>query len=237
MPGRRRANDAGATRNIRRGRGRGTWRHTGDHLSNSRLSGSIPLHLGSVDISYTNSALFMTLVVVAIVALLVGATPGPRWCRADCNRSPRWATSSSPAWCATMSGPRGEVLPADLLAVHVHPVRKHDRADPLYLHLHRQIVVTFALASSCSAGHLVAFIKHGLHFFKFFVPPGAPKVMAPILGADRDHLLPVAADQPSVRLFANMMAGHTMLEVFAGFVVMLRRRRSAFCPLALKSRC
>jgi F-type H+-transporting ATPase subunit a len=60
-----------------------------------------------------------------------------------------------------------------------------------------------------------------VHFFSFFFPPGAPVVMAPIL-------IPIEIvsylSRPvslSIRLFANMMAGHTMMAVFAGFTVTL----------------
>ncbi|MBO6836200.1 MAG: F0F1 ATP synthase subunit A [Alphaproteobacteria bacterium] len=65
---------------------------------------------------------------------------------------------------------------------------------------------------------LVGLAKHGLHFFSFFVPSGAPVALYPLM-------IPIEIisylSRPvslSVRLFANMMAGHTMLKVFAGFV-------------------
>ncbi|MDW3204131.1 MAG: F0F1 ATP synthase subunit A [Alphaproteobacteria bacterium] len=65
---------------------------------------------------------------------------------------------------------------------------------------------------------LVGLLKHGLHFFSFFVPSGAPIALYPLM-------IPIEIisylSRPvslSVRLFANMMAGHTMLKVFAGFV-------------------
>ena len=84
------------------------------------------------------------------------------------------------------------------------------------------IIVTFALA-------MVVFIfvtvlgicLHGFHFFSLFMPKGVSPLLAPIL-------VPVEVisyfSRPislAVRLFANMMAGHTMMKVFAGFVVML----------------
>ena len=84
------------------------------------------------------------------------------------------------------------------------------------------IIVTFALAAVVFIGVTVlGFIKHGLHFFSFFIIPGLPWYMLPIL-------LPIEVisylSRPislSVRLFANMLAGHTLLKVFAGFVVPL----------------
>src|SRR3546814_198352 len=76
------------------------------------------------------------------------------------------------------------------------------------------IIVTFALALLVFIGvTILAIVKHGLHFFTFFVPPGAPIAMWPLL-------IPIEVisylSRPislSVRLFANMLAGHTLLKV------------------------
>jgi F-type H+-transporting ATPase subunit a len=85
-----------------------------------------------------------------------------------------------------------------------------------------QIIVTFAMAMAVFLGvTVIALVKHGLHFFTYFFPSGAPLYMAPLL-------IPIEIlsylSRPvslSVRLFANMMAGHTMMKVFGGFVVAL----------------
>ena len=82
------------------------------------------------------------------------------------------------------------------------------------------IVVTFALAAVVFIGvTILGFINHGIKFFSFFVIPGVPFYMHPLL-------IPIEVisylSRPislSVRLFANMLAGHTLLKVFAGFVV------------------
>ena len=82
------------------------------------------------------------------------------------------------------------------------------------------IIVTFALAAVVFIGvTVIAFIKHGLNFFSFFVIPGLPWYMLPLL-------IPIEVisylSRPislSVRLFANMLAGHTLIKVFAMFVI------------------
>ena len=82
------------------------------------------------------------------------------------------------------------------------------------------IIVTFALASIVFVGvTILGFINHGIRFFTFFYIPGVPFYMHPLL-------IPIEVisylSRPislSVRLFANMLAGHTLLKVFAGFVV------------------
>jgi len=82
------------------------------------------------------------------------------------------------------------------------------------------IIVTFALAAVVFIGvTILGFINHGIRFFSFFYIPGVPFYMHPLL-------IPIEVisylSRPislSVRLFANMLAGHTLLKVFAGFVV------------------
>ena len=84
------------------------------------------------------------------------------------------------------------------------------------------IIVTFALAAVVFIGvTILAVVKHGMHFFSFFVPPGAPLYMWPLL-------IPIEVisylSRPislSVRLFANMLAGHTLIKVIAGFIAVL----------------
>ncbi len=81
------------------------------------------------------------------------------------------------------------------------------------------IIVTFAMAITVWIGvTILGLTRHGMHFFSFFVPPGVPIWMWPLL-------IPIELisylSRPitlSVRLFANMLAGHTLLKVLAGFV-------------------
>ena len=84
------------------------------------------------------------------------------------------------------------------------------------------IIVTFALAIVVFIGvTILGFVKHGLHFFSFFVVPGLPWYMLPILIPIEVISYLARPISLSVRLFANMLAGHTLLKVFAGFVVPL----------------
>ena len=84
------------------------------------------------------------------------------------------------------------------------------------------IAVTFGLAVMVIViVTVVALSIHGLHFFSYFFPEGAPKLLAPLI-------IPVEVisylSRPvslSIRLFANMVAGHVMLDVFATFIVLM----------------
>ena len=68
---------------------------------------------------------------------------------------------------------------------------------------------------------LVGLKEHKLHWFSYFVPSGVPKVLLPLLVPIEVLSYVSRIISLSVRLFANMMAGHVMLEVFGAFVVML----------------
>jgi F-type H+-transporting ATPase subunit a len=84
------------------------------------------------------------------------------------------------------------------------------------------IVVTFALALLVFLlVTIVGFIRNGPGFLKLFVPSGAPVVLLPLLIVIEAISFLIRPISLSVRLFANMMAGHMMLKVFAGFVVAL----------------
>ncbi len=82
------------------------------------------------------------------------------------------------------------------------------------------IIVTFGLAAFVFVGAtIVGFAKHGVHYLKLFVPSGVPAVLLPMLVVIEVISYFTRPISLSVRLFANMMAGHTMLKVFASFVV------------------
>jgi F-type H+-transporting ATPase subunit a len=84
------------------------------------------------------------------------------------------------------------------------------------------IIVTFAMALVVFLGvTAIGFIKHGAHFVSFFVPKGVPFVLLLLLVPIEIISYFVRPFSLSIRLFANMLAGHTMLKVFGGFVVML----------------
>ena len=103
-----------------------------------------------------------------------------------------------------------------------------------------QICVTFALAGFVIVMMLVVgFMKHGLRFLSLFVPPAPWWMIVPMVIIEVISFLtrPISL---SVRLFANMLAGHTLLAVFASFVVLLGSaagilKVAAIAPLAMIS--
>jgi F-type H+-transporting ATPase subunit a len=85
-----------------------------------------------------------------------------------------------------------------------------------------QIIVTFAMAAVVFIGvTIIGIAKHGWHFLSFFVPHGVPVVLLLLLVPIELLSYVIRPFTLSIRLFANMMAGHTMLAIFAGFVAPL----------------
>jgi F-type H+-transporting ATPase subunit a len=84
------------------------------------------------------------------------------------------------------------------------------------------IIVTLALALVVFIGAtIIGFIRHGFGYLKLFVPSGVPAVLLPLVVVIEIVSYFIRPMSLSIRLFANMMAGHMMLKVTAGFVVML----------------
>jgi F-type H+-transporting ATPase subunit a len=93
------------------------------------------------------------------------------------------------------------------------------------------LAVTLGMAMVVFIGTtIIGFAKHGLHFFHFFLPHGTPWYVAPILIPIEVISYFTRPISLSLRLFANMTAGHTLLKVFGGFVVSLGFL--GFIPLA-----
>ena len=84
------------------------------------------------------------------------------------------------------------------------------------------IIVTFFLAAIVFIGvTVIGFMKHGIKYLLLFVPKGVPIILLPLIVIIEIISYLSRPISLSVRLFANMMAGHTMLKVFGGFVISL----------------
>jgi F-type H+-transporting ATPase subunit a len=93
---------------------------------------------------------------------------------------------------------------------------------PYFFTVTSHIIVTGALAVAVILTVLVYGLwKNGLHFFKLFVPKGVPVVLLPFITVIEVLSFISRPISLSIRLFANMLAGHITLKVFAGFVTAL----------------
>jgi F-type H+-transporting ATPase subunit a len=179
----------------------------------------IPIHIGGLDVSYTNSALFMTIAVILITSLLVLGT------RRGALVPGRWQSIGEISYefvadmVETNAGHGAEpyfpfvftlfmfVLFSNLLGL-----------IPYSYTVTSQIIVTFALAAIVFIGvTIIGFVKHGAHFLRLFVPAGVPIILLLLLVPIELLSYFIRPFTLSIRLFANMLAGHTMLAIFGGF--------------------
>ena len=192
-------------------------------LSQFEIKTLIPLQPGGVDISFTNASLMMVLALAFVTLFMIlgmrrhALVPG------------RWQSMAELSYQFVANlirdtvGTEGRryfplvftlfmfILFGNLLGM-----------VPYSFTFTSHIIVTFALALMVFIGvTILGFVKHGVRFFSFFVPPGVSVLLWPLM-------IPIEIisylSRPislAVRLFANMLAGHTLLKVFAGFVTAL----------------
>ena len=180
----------------------------------------VPMKLGGLDLSFTNSALFMVVALALVTGFLIlgmrrGALVPGRW---------QCAAELSYEFIAglirdTVGAEGRRYFPIVFSLFMFILVGNLLGMVPYSFTFTSHIIVTFALASVVFIGvTILGFVKHGMRFFGMFVPPGAPIAMWPLL-------IPIEVisylSRPislSVRLFANMLAGHTLVKVIAGFI-------------------
>ncbi len=195
-----------------------------DPIHQFRIENLMPMmSMGGHDISFTNSALFMLIIVAAVSILLIGATarravvPGRLQSVAELSYEFVANTVRSSA------GNEGMkffpfvftlfmfVLFANLIGL-----------IPYSFTVTSQIIITAALALLVFVVVVgYGFWKNGLHFLNLFVPKGVPKYILPAIVVIEVLSFLSRPVSHSVRLFANMLAGHITLQVFAGFIIML----------------
>ncbi|OHC80974.1 MAG: F0F1 ATP synthase subunit A [Rhodospirillales bacterium RIFCSPLOWO2_01_FULL_65_14] len=174
-------------------------------------------------ISFTNSAAFMSLTVIGVSAFLVlgmrrhALVPG------------RWQSMAELSYVFIANlvkdtvGNEGRAFFPFIFTVFMFVLFGNlFGMVPYGFTFTSHIIVTFTMAIVVFLGvTVIALVKHKLHFFTFFMPPGVPLIMAPLLVPIEIISYLSRPVSLSVRLFANMLAGHTLLKVFAGFVVSL----------------
>ena len=194
-----------------------------DPIHQFEIKELIPLELFETNISFTNSSLFMSIAIISITLLLLISIK---------------KQSLFPSRLQSISEIFYEFI-ANMINDNIG--EKGHKFFPLIFTLFTfilfgnllgmlpysftftsHIIVTFVLAMFIFLFvTLIGILTHGFKFFSLFVPKGVPMLMLPLM-------IPIEIisylSRPislSVRLFANMMAGHTMLKIFAGFIVPL----------------
>jgi len=196
--------------------------------------------IGSVNIAFTNSALFMVIVVALIAAFLLLTTSGRGLVPSRLQSMAEISYEFVANMLRESAGTEGMrffpfvfslfmfVLFANLIGM-----------VPYFFTVTSHIIITFAMAMAVFLTVIIyGFWRNGLGFLKLFVPEGVPGVLLPLIVAIEVLSFLSRPISLSVRLFANMLAGHITLKVFAGFVISLSAfgaagYAGAIIPLAL----
>jgi F-type H+-transporting ATPase subunit a len=179
--------------------------------------------VGGLDASFTNSALFMVVAVVLITAFLTLSMRG----RALVPTRLQSMAELSYEFIANMIrdnvGRAGMQYFPFIFSLFMFILFGNLLGMiPYTFTFTSHIVVTFAMAFVVFLGvTVIGFVRHGAHFLRIFVPSGVPIFLLPLMVVIEVLSYLTRPISLSVRLFANMMAGHTMLKVFGGFVVAL----------------
>jgi len=196
--------------------------HTGP-LHQFEIQHIVPIRIGDLDLSFTNSSLFMVISAILVTAFLVGGMSGARLVPGRLQSMAELVYEFVAGMVRDNVGHEGrQYFPFVFTLFMFILFGNLVGMVPYSFTFTSHIVVTFAMALVVFVGvTVIGFARHGAHFLTLFVPPGVPKVMLIILVPIEIISYVIRPVTLSVRLFANMMAGHTMLVIFAGFVTSL----------------
>ena len=194
-----------------------------DPLHQFAIDTLLPIHIGGFDVSFTNSSLFMFIAIAAVTVFFLGGM------RRGAMVPGRWQSMAELSYefiakliRETVGSDGRRYFPFVFTLFMFILFCNSLGLLPYSFTVTSQIIVTFALAAVVFVGvTILGFVKQGLGFLRLFAPPGIPIYIMPLL-------IPIEIisylSRPislSVRLFANMLAGHTLLKVFGSFVVAL----------------
>jgi F-type H+-transporting ATPase subunit a len=191
-------------------------------LEQFKVSPLIPIHVGGYDISFTNQALWMCIVVAAASLFLTLAVSERRVVPTRMQSMAELSYQFVVDMINMTSGKDGLIFFPFIFTIFMFILTANFMGlIPGSFTVTSQIAVTFALTALVILTVIITgFARHGLGFFKLFVPNAPIGILIFLVPLE---IISFCARPMSLsmRLFANMLAGHTMLKVMAGFVVAL----------------
>ena len=181
------------------------------------------INLGGANLSFTNSSLFMTISALLILSLLFFGTKKKSLIPSKIQLVTEMSYSFVAKMINNTAGSSAKsffpfVFTLFMFVLFCNMVGMLPYSFTVTSH----IIVTFILAIIIFVGvTAIGFIKHGFKYLELFVPKGVPILLLPLIVVIEIISYLSRPVSLSVRLFANMMAGHTMLKVFGGFVISL----------------
>jgi F-type H+-transporting ATPase subunit a len=183
----------------------------------------VPMHIGKLDVSFTNSAMFMVLTVLLITALVLLTTRNARLVPSRWQSETEMFYETIAKMIDQYVGHGGEKYFPFVFSLFMFILFGNFLGMvPYGFTFTSHIIVTFAMAAVVFIGvTAIGIARHGLHFLSLFAPQGVPVWLLPLLVPIEMISYFIRPFTLSIRLFANMVAGHAMLAIFAGFVVSL----------------
>jgi F-type H+-transporting ATPase subunit a len=182
------------------------------------------LSFNGVDLSFTNSSLFMLISSILIIIFFIAGTSRVNIVPGKIQLLNELVFNFISKMINETVGPNARPYFPFILTIFLFILTLNMVGLlPYAFTVTSQIIITFFLAVVIFIGvTIVGFAKNGIGFLKIFAPSGVPIFLFPIIVAIEIISFLSRPVSLSVRLFANMLAGHTMLKVFGGFVVSSR---------------
>mgnify|MGYP000615526017 FL=1 len=194
-----------------------------DPIHQFEIKELIPLELFETNISFTNSSLFMSLAIISVILLLLVSIKNQSLIPSRLQSISEIFYEFIANMVSDNIGDKGHKFFPLIFTLFTFLLFGNMLGMlPYSFTFTSHIIVTFVLAMFIFLFvTLIGIFMHGFKFFGLFVPKGVPIMMLPLMVPIEIISYLSRPISLSVRLFANMMAGHTMLKIFAGFIVPL----------------
>jgi len=181
------------------------------------------IKFGSIDVSFTNASLFMVISSLTILLIFNFGSKKNSLLPSKVQLIAELSYSFVSKMISDTAGSKAKPYFAFIFSLFMFVLFCNMFGMiPYAFTVTSHIIVTFILASFIFVGvTIIGFMKHGFGYLKLFVPSGVPAVLLPLIVVIEIISYLSRPVSLSVRLFANMMAGHTMMKVFGGFVISL----------------
>ncbi|MBO6489522.1 MAG: F0F1 ATP synthase subunit A [Pelagibacteraceae bacterium] len=181
------------------------------------------ISLGNVDISFTNASLFMIISALTIISVFFVGTRRKAIIPTKIQLLTELSYTLVSKMISDTAGSKAKPYFPFVFSLFMFVLFCNMLGMlPYSFTVTSHIIVTFALAAIIFLGvTIIGFVNHGIGYLKLFIPSGVPLFLLPLIVIIEIISYLSRPVSLSVRLFANMMAGHTMLKVFGGFVISL----------------
>ncbi|HSK29478.1 MAG TPA: F0F1 ATP synthase subunit A [Candidatus Limnocylindria bacterium] len=189
-------------------------------LEQFRIDTLVPITIGNIDASFTNSSLWMVIAITVITLFLTLSVRHRQLVPGRLQSIAELGYEFVGNMIRNNVGSGGRPYFPFIFTLFVFVLLGNMLGlIPYSFTYTSHIIVTFGMAIVVFIGTtIIAFAKHGFKFFGFFLPHGTPLLIAPVLIPIEILSYFTRPVSLSLRLFANMTAGHTLLKVFGGFV-------------------